>query len=97
MESFRALKEHCHLFSAFSKAYTDVLRSFTQCPLLALQVRVAGRYVTMLLDPHSYDTVLGDSDSLDFTRYAQVLMERIFRLRLPYSQQAKSKEIMKRY
>ncbi|XP_063330214.1 prostacyclin synthase-like [Pelmatolapia mariae] len=60
-------------------------------------VRVAGRYVTMLLDPHSYDTVLGDSDSLDFTRYAQVLMERIFRLRLPYSQQAKSKEIMKRH
>ncbi|XP_031613061.1 prostacyclin synthase-like [Oreochromis aureus] len=60
-------------------------------------VRVAGRYVTMLLDPHSYDTVLGDSDSLDFTRYAQVLMERIFRLHLPYSQQAKSKEIMKRH
>uniref|UniRef100_A0AAX7UVL6 Prostacyclin synthase n=1 Tax=Astatotilapia calliptera TaxID=8154 RepID=A0AAX7UVL6_ASTCA len=60
-------------------------------------VRVAGRYVTMLLDPHSYDTVLGDSDSLDFTRYAQVLMDRIFRLRLPYSQQAKSNEIMKRH
>uniref|UniRef100_A0A672IQ35 Prostacyclin synthase n=1 Tax=Salarias fasciatus TaxID=181472 RepID=A0A672IQ35_SALFA len=32
-------------------------------------VRAAGRYVTVLLDPHSYDAVLGDSECLDFTRY----------------------------
>ncbi|XP_041639188.1 prostacyclin synthase-like [Cheilinus undulatus] len=60
-------------------------------------VRVAGRYVTVLLDPHSYDTVLKDSDSLDFSRYAQVLMERIFNLRLPHHQPAKEKATMKKY
>uniref|UniRef100_A0A3Q0SRB6 Prostacyclin synthase n=1 Tax=Amphilophus citrinellus TaxID=61819 RepID=A0A3Q0SRB6_AMPCI len=60
-------------------------------------VRVVGRYVTVLLDPHSYDTVLEDSGSLDFARYAQVLMERIFRLQLPHNQLAKSKEMMKRH
>ncbi|XP_030276987.1 prostacyclin synthase-like [Sparus aurata] len=57
-------------------------------------VRAAGRYVTVLLDPHSYDTVINDSDSLDFTRYAQVLMERIFNLRLPHDQPAKAKAMM---
>ncbi|XP_068450489.1 prostacyclin synthase-like [Clinocottus analis] len=60
-------------------------------------VRVAGRYVTVLLDPHSYDTVINDSDSLDFTRYAQVLMERIFNLQLPCHQPAKAKAIMKKH
>uniref|UniRef100_A0A672ISF1 Prostacyclin synthase n=1 Tax=Salarias fasciatus TaxID=181472 RepID=A0A672ISF1_SALFA len=49
-------------------------------------VRAAGRYVTVLLDPHSYDAVLGDSECLDFTRYAQVLMDRIFNLQLPLDQ-----------
>ncbi|KAM9760093.1 prostacyclin synthase-like [Menidia menidia] len=58
-------------------------------------VRVAGRYVTLLLDPHSYDAVISDSDSLDFTRYAQVLMERIFNLKLPHEQPAKAKTMMK--
>lgn len=61
-----------------------------------LQVRAAGRYVTVLLDPHSYDTVINDSDSLDFTRYAQVLMERIFNLRLPHHQPAKAKAVTKK-
>ncbi|XP_034388122.1 prostacyclin synthase-like isoform X2 [Cyclopterus lumpus] len=60
-------------------------------------VRVAGRYVTVLLDPHSYDTVIKDSDSLDFNRYAQVLMERIFNLRLPCHQAVKAKAIMKKH
>ncbi|XP_070814781.1 prostacyclin synthase-like [Chaetodon trifascialis] len=60
-------------------------------------VRAAGRYVTVLLDPHSYDTVINDSDSLDFTRYAQVLMERIFNLRLPHHQPAKAKAMMKKH
>ncbi|XP_031706614.1 prostacyclin synthase [Anarrhichthys ocellatus] len=60
-------------------------------------VRVAGRYVTVLLDPHSYDTVINDSDSLDFTRYAQVLMERIFNLRLPHHQPAKANALMKKH
>ncbi|KAK9529061.1 hypothetical protein VZT92_013178 [Zoarces viviparus] len=60
-------------------------------------VRVAGRYVTVLLDPHSYDTVINDSDSLDFSRYAQVLMERIFNLRLPHHQPAKANALMKKH
>ncbi|XP_037636087.1 prostacyclin synthase-like [Sebastes umbrosus] len=60
-------------------------------------VRAAGRYVTVLLDPHSYDKVINDSDSLDFTRYAQVLMERIFNLRLPHHQPAKAKAMMKQH
>lgn len=60
-------------------------------------MRVAGRYVTVLLDPHSYDTVINDSDSLDFTRYAEVLMDRIFDLRLPHHQTAKVNALMKKY
>ncbi|XP_008287653.1 prostacyclin synthase-like [Stegastes partitus] len=60
-------------------------------------VRAAGRYVTVLLDPHSYDAVINDSNSLDFTRYAQVLMERIFNLRLPHHQPADAKALMKRH
>ncbi|KAI1892704.1 hypothetical protein AGOR_G00136290 [Albula goreensis] len=46
-------------------------------------VRVAGFYVTVLMDPNSYDAVLQDTVSLDFSRYAQVLMQRIFSVRLP--------------
>ncbi|XP_054641160.1 prostacyclin synthase-like isoform X2 [Dunckerocampus dactyliophorus] len=61
-------------------------------------VRVAGRYVTVLLDPHSYDCVINDSDSLDFERYAEVLMERIFKLRLPrHHQAARTKVLMKQH
>ncbi|KAL0978141.1 hypothetical protein UPYG_G00166660 [Umbra pygmaea] len=46
-------------------------------------VRVCGHYITVLLDPHSYDAILNDNVSLDFSRYAQVLMQRIFSLSLP--------------
>ncbi|KAJ0068734.1 hypothetical protein NL108_010809, partial [Boleophthalmus pectinirostris] len=60
-------------------------------------VRVAGRYVTVLLDPFSYDSVLNDKDCLDFSRYAAVLMDRIFQLQLPHHMQNKSKMIMKQY
>ncbi|XP_061910081.1 prostacyclin synthase-like [Entelurus aequoreus] len=61
-------------------------------------VRVAGCYVTVLLDPHSYDCVINDSDSLDFQRYAEVLMERIFKLRLPHHHQpARTKALMKQH
>lgn len=59
------------------------------------QVRAAGRYVTVLLDPHSYDQVIHDQDRLDFNSYAQVLMERIFQLRLPNHEPAKEKAVMK--
>ncbi|KAG7219258.1 hypothetical protein INR49_019206 [Caranx melampygus] len=59
-------------------------------------VRAAGRYVTVLLDPHSYDAAVNDSVCLDFTRYAQVLMERIFDLQLPHHQQDKAKAVMRK-
>ncbi|XP_015243818.1 PREDICTED: prostacyclin synthase-like [Cyprinodon variegatus] len=60
-------------------------------------VHAAGRYVTLLLDPHSYDEIINDPDSLDFGRYAQVLMERIFNLHLPLYQPEKAKAMMKRH
>ncbi|CAL8402117.1 unnamed protein product [Arctogadus glacialis] len=60
-------------------------------------VRVAGRYVTVLLDPHSYDEVIKDPVSLDFSRYAQVLMQRIFNLRLPGHNLNKAKGLMKKH
>ncbi|KAG9353262.1 hypothetical protein JZ751_017838 [Albula glossodonta] len=60
-------------------------------------VRVAGLYVTALLDPNSYDAVLQDSVTLDFTRYAQVLMERIFRLSLPSHNASAEKALMRRH
>lgn len=63
--------------------------------LTVSQVRAAGRYVTVLLDPHAYDPVIHDQDSLDFNSYAQVLMERIFHLRLPNHRPAKEKALMK--
>lgn len=64
---------------------------------MIFQVRVAGRYITVLLDPNSYDAVLQDTTSLDFARYAQVLMDRIFNLRLPNYKPDTEKAIMRRY
>uniref|UniRef100_A0A4W6D6S0 Prostacyclin synthase n=1 Tax=Lates calcarifer TaxID=8187 RepID=A0A4W6D6S0_LATCA len=46
-------------------------------------VRVAGHYVTVLLDPNSFDAVINDSVFLDFTRTRQQLLKRIFSLQLP--------------
>lgn len=48
-------------------------------------VLVGGRYVTVLLDPHSYDAVVWESRTrLDFHAYAVFLMERIFDVQLPH-------------
>ncbi|XP_062060324.1 prostacyclin synthase isoform X3 [Lepus europaeus] len=48
-------------------------------------VLLGGRYVTVLLDPHSYDTVVWESRAkLDFHAYALFLMERIFDVQLPH-------------
>lgn len=46
-------------------------------------VRVAGMYLTVLLDPHSFDTVLNDSVSLDLSHKKNKLLEHIFSLQLP--------------
>lgn len=47
------------------------------------QVRVAGRYVTVLLDTNSFDAVLNDTVSLDVTRNRNRLLKKIFCLQLP--------------
>lgn len=50
---------------------------------MSSQVRVAGHYVTVLLDANSFDAVLMDTVSLDFTRSRNQLVKRIFSLQLP--------------
>ncbi|KAG9277008.1 prostacyclin synthase-like [Astyanax mexicanus] len=59
-------------------------------------VCVAGHYVTVLLDSNCYDAVLKDTQSLDLRRYAQVLMERIFSLRLPNHDPESEKMMMEK-
>uniref|UniRef100_UPI0037E8249F prostacyclin synthase n=1 Tax=Semicossyphus pulcher TaxID=241346 RepID=UPI0037E8249F len=46
-------------------------------------VRVAGHYVTVLLDPNSFDEVLYDTVCFDFARSKTQLLKRIFSLQLP--------------
>ncbi|CAJ1050629.1 prostacyclin synthase isoform X1 [Xyrichtys novacula] len=46
-------------------------------------VCVAGHYVTVLLDPNSFDGVLNDTICLDFSRSKKQLLEKIFCLQLP--------------
>nr|XP_004663931.1 prostacyclin synthase [Jaculus jaculus] len=59
-------------------------------------VLVGGRYVTVLLDPHSYDTVVWESRTrLDFHPYAIFLMERIFDVQLPHFSPSEEKARMK--
>ncbi|XP_058033391.1 prostacyclin synthase [Ahaetulla prasina] len=47
-------------------------------------VQVAGKFVTVLLDPLSYEVVLWESCAkLDFGQYARILMKRMFDVTLP--------------
>lgn len=46
-------------------------------------VRLAGRYVTVLLDSSSFDAVLNDTVSLDLSRSRNLLLKKIFLLQLP--------------
>nr|XP_025045048.1 prostacyclin synthase isoform X1 [Pelodiscus sinensis] len=47
-------------------------------------IQVAGKFITILLDPHSYDSVLWESSGkLDFNKYARILMDRMFDVKLP--------------
>lgn len=49
-----------------------------------LKIKAAGKFITVLLDPHSYDAVLWESRcKLDFGQYARLLMDRMFDVRLP--------------
>ncbi|KAM9410439.1 prostacyclin synthase [Pholidichthys leucotaenia] len=45
-------------------------------------VRVAGTYVTVLLDPKAFDSVLNDTESLDFTQLRSHVIKRVFALQL---------------
>uniref|UniRef100_A0A4W3IRP0 Prostacyclin synthase n=1 Tax=Callorhinchus milii TaxID=7868 RepID=A0A4W3IRP0_CALMI len=59
-------------------------------------VQMAGRFVTVLLDPHSYDSVLWESTAkLDFAAYSRLLMDRIFDVQLPNYDPHKEKNMMK--
>ncbi|KAF5917436.1 hypothetical protein HPG69_017327 [Diceros bicornis minor] len=59
-------------------------------------VLVGGRYVTVLLDPHSYETVVWEPRTrLDFHAYAVFLMERIFDVQLPQYSPSDEKARMK--
>ncbi|XP_061114198.1 prostacyclin synthase [Conger conger] len=60
-------------------------------------VCVAGNYVTVLLDSSSYDAILQDTISLDFNRYAQVVMQRIFCLQLPSDNPAAQRAWMEQH
>ncbi|XP_067410368.1 prostacyclin synthase [Emydura macquarii macquarii] len=47
-------------------------------------IQVAGKRITILLDPHSYDSVLWESScKLDFSKFARLLMDRMFDVKLP--------------
>ncbi|XP_021094709.1 prostacyclin synthase isoform X2 [Heterocephalus glaber] len=59
-------------------------------------VLLGGRYVTVLLDPHSYDKVMWEPRTrLDFHAYAVLLMERIFSVQLPHYDPSNEKAKMK--
>ncbi|XP_078275477.1 prostacyclin synthase [Rhinoraja longicauda] len=59
-------------------------------------VQVAGRFVTFLFDPHSFDTVLSESSAkLDFRKYSLALMDRIFNLQLPDYDHVEERALMK--
>uniref|UniRef100_A0A667YXE6 Prostacyclin synthase n=1 Tax=Myripristis murdjan TaxID=586833 RepID=A0A667YXE6_9TELE len=60
-------------------------------------VCVAGHYVTVLLDPNSYDSVLYDTKSLDFTRYKNQIIKRVFSLQLPNTSSTSEREWMERH
>lgn len=64
--------------------------------IIPTQVRVAGQYVTVVLDANSFDSVLNDAVSLDFIKSKNQLLEKIFFLTLPGLQPAAEREWMER-
>ncbi|XP_078411362.1 prostacyclin synthase [Cetorhinus maximus] len=59
-------------------------------------IQIAGRFITVLLDPHSFDSVVTESSAkLNFTKYALILMDRIFNLQFPDHDHSKEKALMK--
>ncbi|KAM4740981.1 prostacyclin synthase-like [Anableps anableps] len=61
-------------------------------------VRVAGFYVTVLLDPNSFNEVLNDdTNCFDFTRRRGQLLKRIFNLQLPGDYPASERKWMEQH
>ncbi|KAM8756575.1 prostacyclin synthase isoform 1-T1 [Acanthopagrus schlegelii] len=60
-------------------------------------VRVAGSYVTVLLEANSFDAVLSDTVFLDFTRSKNQLLKRIFSLQPPSIKPAAERKWMEQH
>ncbi|CAN9512035.1 unnamed protein product [Ophioblennius macclurei] len=60
-------------------------------------VRVAGIYLTVLLDPNSFDSVVKDTVCLDFSRIRNTLIEKIFGLQLPGMEPTSERKWMERH
>ncbi|XP_053723581.1 prostacyclin synthase isoform X1 [Synchiropus splendidus] len=60
-------------------------------------VRVAGCYVTILLDPNSFDAVLNDTICLDSTRNRSKIIHRVFDLHLPSVQPGAERRWMEKH
>ncbi|XP_057702095.1 prostacyclin synthase isoform X2 [Corythoichthys intestinalis] len=76
-------KDVAKFLSRMKEKHGDV---FTLC--------VAGHYVTVLMDPHSFDEVLNDDVHLDFSHSRQQLIKRVFGLQLPGIEPAAEKKFM---
>uniref|UniRef100_A0A8D0BKP4 Prostacyclin synthase n=1 Tax=Salvator merianae TaxID=96440 RepID=A0A8D0BKP4_SALMN len=78
-------RDAAKLFSNMKRKHGDI---FT--------VQAAGKFITVLLDPHSYDAVLWESNSkIDFGQYARILMDRMFDVRLPDYDSNEEKAMLK--
>ncbi|XP_066479310.1 prostacyclin synthase [Tiliqua scincoides] len=78
-------KDACRFLSEMKQKHGDIYT-----------IQVAGKFITVLLDPHSYDAVLWESCSkLDFGQYARILMDRMFDVRLPDFDQAEEKNMLR--
>ncbi|CAG5980356.1 unnamed protein product [Menidia menidia] len=60
-------------------------------------VCVAGHYITVLLDPNSFDSVLSDTVRLDFTPIREKLIQRIFNVQLPTVKPLSERKWMERH
>ncbi|XP_060692344.1 prostacyclin synthase [Hemiscyllium ocellatum] len=84
-----------HAF-AFSKDCAKFLLKMKKKYGDIFTVQLAGRYVTVLLDPHSFKPVVTESNTkLNFTKYSAILMDRIFNLQFPDYDHNKEKALLK--
>uniref|UniRef100_A0A1A8CKP1 Prostacyclin synthase n=2 Tax=Nothobranchius kadleci TaxID=1051664 RepID=A0A1A8CKP1_NOTKA len=60
-------------------------------------VCVAGHYVTVVLDPNSFDNVLNETTSFDFSRIRAQMVNRVFSLQLPSSNSAPERKWMENH